>query len=178
MLIKLLLILTALLTFFRFSRARQSFDDARVPPGMALLAALSIFSLFAITVLAFYAATPITVAIAIIGMIISNYVFIQSLSALSGTRLKIAFDPQLPTKVVNGGIYARIRHPMYTAYILFWISYAVGSADWRSAPLAILIVSTYTFLALSEERRMLASANKDSYLHLKSHTGMFWPKIL
>jgi protein-S-isoprenylcysteine O-methyltransferase Ste14 len=177
MLAKSLLVLAASLTFVRILRSRRHFDDARVPPTMAVLGLLSISTFLIVSYLAILSATPLTALPATVGVAISYYLFDRSLSALDGRKLKIAFDPLLPGDVIKSGIYSRIRHPMYTAYILFWASYALGSGDWRSVPPALLLTSIYVFLALSEEKRILASSNRETYLALMSRTGMFWPRL-
>ncbi|TVR98860.1 MAG: isoprenylcysteine carboxylmethyltransferase family protein [Rhodospirillales bacterium] len=178
MLVKFLLIGFAFLTFLRFSVAlRKNFDSVRLPLGMILLSALALASFLLISLFAFWSASGIYVVVGLVGIAGSNYIFGKSVSALEGDRLKVAFDPDLPRHVQTTGIYSRIRHPMYASYILFWAAYATGSADWRALLPAFVIISVYVFLALSEERRMLASPASETYAKLMAQAGMFWPKL-
>lgn len=79
--------------------------------------------------------------------------------------------------LVTGGIYAYIRHPQYTGFLLMTLGMI---ADWATLPLLImwpLLLWIYYRLARREEKDMEAEFG-DAYRSYKARTGMFLPRLL
>ena len=77
-------------------------------------------------------------------------------------------------KLVTGGIYAYIRHPQYTGFILITLGMLV---HWATIPLLFMwpiLVFLYYKLAKREERELVKEFGK-KYLEYKSKTRMFMP---
>lgn len=76
--------------------------------------------------------------------------------------------------LVTGGIYAYIRHPQYTGFILITLGMLV---HWATIPLLFMwpiLVFLYYKLAKREERELGKEFGKE-YLEYKSKTRMFMP---
>jgi protein-S-isoprenylcysteine O-methyltransferase Ste14 len=105
-------------------------------------------------------------------------VFWAAYRATQDHALSLAFSPDTPRSLVRSGIYARIRHPFYTAYGLTWLAGVV------QAPFVSTVVSTgvmltlYVIAARYEEAKFKVSGLADEYRAYRSEAGMFWPTIL
>ncbi len=79
-------------------------------------------------------------------------------------------------RLINDGVYARMRHPQYTG--LFIIVFGEGIVHWPTivsvAAFPIIIVA-YTLLARKEERQMLETFG-DEYREYMRQVPMFIPK--
>jgi protein-S-isoprenylcysteine O-methyltransferase Ste14 len=79
-------------------------------------------------------------------------------------------------ELVTQGIYAWIRHPQYTGFMLITLGMI---ADWATLPLLImwpLLLAIYYRLARREEADMEAEFG-DAYRAYKARTGMFLPRL-
>jgi methanethiol S-methyltransferase len=79
-------------------------------------------------------------------------------------------------ELVTNGIYAHIRHPQYTGFLLITLGMMF---DWLALPLLImwpLLLYIYYQLARREERDMETEFG-DAYRIYKAHTGMFLPRL-
>jgi protein-S-isoprenylcysteine O-methyltransferase Ste14 len=80
-------------------------------------------------------------------------------------------------KLVTDGIYARMRHPQYTGFLLMTFGLLV---HWATLPLLImwpLLVRQYIGLAKKEEEEMIANFGQE-YLDYMERTSRFIPRLL
>jgi len=66
---------------------------------------------------------------------------------------KDLFDTQ-ETGLATGGVFGRVRHPMYLGTHLFYLALAIGSLSLVSVALWILIFAFYNVLANYEEKKL------------------------
>lgn len=95
----------------------------------------------------------------------------QALGAFYGVRLFI----KEAHYVVDIGPYAHVRHPMYTAYFLWFVSTVFVFPH----PLTLLVVlmGVFGFYRMARgEERMLCAALGEPYASYIERTGMFLPK--
>lgn len=79
-------------------------------------------------------------------------------------------------ELVTDGIYAYIRHPQYTGFLLVTLGMI---ADWATLPLLIMwpiLLAVYIRLARMEERQMEAEFG-EAYRQYRTRTGMFLPRV-
>jgi protein-S-isoprenylcysteine O-methyltransferase Ste14 len=91
-----------------------------------------------------------------------------------GTSWRIGIDREAPGSLVSGGVYQRVRHPIYSGMLLVvsgvalvtgdLISIAVAGAAWAGIPLQARL-----------EEEFLISRHGDEYAKYKERTGRFWP---
>ncbi len=75
----------------------------------------------------------------------------------------------------TGGLYSRVRHPIYTGVLIIVIGLTVGSGSWVSAVLGSATVVFFNAKAAWEERRLVSRyADYESYA---SRTPRFVPRI-
>jgi protein-S-isoprenylcysteine O-methyltransferase Ste14 len=92
-------------------------------------------------------------------------------------RPALAFAGDQPDRIFRSGPYAYIRHPFYTAYLLFWLGCGVATSSLIMLIIFLSLLAIYTVAALGEERHFLRSALHDEYVAYRRDTGLFWPKL-
>jgi len=98
-----------------------------------------------------------------------------TLAATRSTPPTLAFTGDEPRFMLNAGPYRWIRHPFYSAYLIFWAGTAVatqGVLGWT----AVLVLGTVYFVAARhEEGKFARSALAARYAAYAARTGMFLP---
>ena len=103
--------------------------------------------------------------------------FVSAILATRQNRPALAFAGKRPNHVFSWGPYAYIRHPFYTAYLLFWLGCVVATSSFVMVVLFVSLATIYTLAALGEERNFLRSSMRDEYEAFRKATGFFWPKL-
>jgi protein-S-isoprenylcysteine O-methyltransferase Ste14 len=110
-------------------------------------------------------------------LVCSLVLFWYSVVTVRDIRLGIAYAQIEPKSLVRAGPYRWVRHPFYSAYILFWLGGVVATA---SPPLIVvpIVMGIYYFLAAkAEEKQLLDSKFGYSYADYIRRTGMFLPLV-
>ena len=75
---------------------------------------------------------------------------------------------------MSSGLYARVRHPIYTGMLLATAGLACLTADLLSAAVAVAAFVSLPVQARLEEEFLL-SRHPDVYPDYLARTGRFWP---
>ena len=94
----------------------------------------------------------------------------RSLGKYFSTNLKIMEKH----KLITSGPYNWIRHPMYTAEIVFMISMVLASSNWIVA-LPLFFNIAFLYLRVDREEAMMIEHFGDEYRKYISRTGRFLP---
>lgn len=91
-----------------------------------------------------------------------------------GTSWRIGIDREKPGSLVIGGLFERMRHPIYAGMLLVvsgmvgvtgdLLSIAVAAAAWVGIPVQARL-----------EEDFLLSVHGDEYRTYRARTGRFWP---
>lgn len=80
-------------------------------------------------------------------------------------------------RVVTDGPYAYVRHPIYTAALMIWVSVAIGFGSTIAGLITIAyVVPSYYIYSRSEEEMMLQHFG-DAYRVYRDGTGGFLPRL-
>jgi len=79
-------------------------------------------------------------------------------------------------KLITKGIYARIRHPIYSAYCLFFFGIAMLSASWPAALTAGTLMYILMGPRLKKEEALLETVFGDEFTLWAGKTGRFLPR--
>ncbi|HEV2123253.1 MAG TPA: methyltransferase [Chloroflexota bacterium] len=109
-------------------------------------------------------------------LVCASLLFGKSVAVARRCRFYTVFSGKTPDFLAQNGPYAYIRHPIYTAYILFWSSLFVLSGSIVVGEGAFILTVFYLVAARVEEREWQAAAPA-SYAAYKQTTGMFFPKV-
>lgn len=96
-------------------------------------------------------------------------------AAALGSSLSILPSPREGARVVRGGVYRWVRHPIYDGVILLTIGWAVYRGDLWHVVLAIAIGLFYVAKASREERYLLDRF--PDYESYRRHTWRFVPWV-
>lgn len=102
-------------------------------------------------------------------------VFRSALAATRDKSLSLAFSRATPPQVVETGPYAYVRHPLYSAYMIFWIGCALLSGNLFVAVAVAVIVVLYVIAARGEERDIMHTDLAAAYGPYRARTGMLVP---
>ncbi|MCQ3937728.1 MAG: hypothetical protein DPW18_11870 [Chloroflexi bacterium] len=104
----------------------------------------------------------------------------QSHKTLS-QKLGADFDPALRLlkvpALVTEGLYAKIRHPIYLAFLLMQIAVLLLTSNWFIGFCGIAIIVSVIAIRIPEEEKMLIEQFGDEYRNYTKHTGSLFPKL-
>jgi protein-S-isoprenylcysteine O-methyltransferase Ste14 len=69
-----------------------------------------------------------------------------------------------------------VRHPFYTAYILFWIAGGLAAASWAACAATAVMSAIYIHAALREESKFTGSPLSAEYAAYCRTAGFMWPR--
>jgi len=87
------------------------------------------------------------------------------------------FCEDAPPRLVTGGPYQLIRHPIYTSYLLAYVASALASRDLHMVALLLLNLCIFASAALEEEKLIAASPLARSYADYQQRTGFLLPSL-
>jgi len=166
---------------------RKRFEEASKWEGktrVALRAALAPFWLIAILLYMIYPdwimqfKLPLSIGLRWtgVGLAIGSYPLLAWAIHALGEQFSPHLQMREEHKLVTGGPYRWMRHPMYTAESVFYIGLAVEAANWVVAP-AILIGPALLYARVSKEEAMLIERFGDEYRAYMKSTGRFLPRF-
>jgi len=166
-----------LLCFARFTWAvRRHFDPGDgMQAGARVITGLSLgFAALLATAIAL-AAAPSALGVAL--YLGSLGLFEWAIRHTRDAGLGFAFTEALPGQLVTSGPYGLVRHPLYTAYILFWLAGAVSVAQpWAVLP-ALVMTALYWRAASREEAQFAATTLSGLHGRYRETVGMFFPRV-
>ena len=83
---------------------------------------------------------------------------------------------QRGTEVVSGGAFRYVRHPLYSACLLFYLGLSVSTASIFSLAFFVVIFVFYNYIA-SYEERWLDEKFGEEYRRYRKRTGKWVPRI-
>ena len=111
---------------------------------------------------------------ALLGLL-AALLFQAALGATRDRALSLAFSRATPPKLVIIGPYRQDRHPLYSAYILFWSSCALHAGTAEVALLVGAVAVLYVIAARMEEADIMTSKLAPEYSRYRAATGMLLP---
>jgi protein-S-isoprenylcysteine O-methyltransferase Ste14 len=113
---------------------------------------------------------PLYVRVLFLGVTLVTAVYL-SLSGHGAVRRE-----QRGTKVVSSGAFRYVRHPLYSACLLFYLGLAVSTTSVFSLAFFVVIFVFYNYIASFEER-LLDEKFGEEYKKYKRRTGKWVPGI-
>jgi len=110
----------------------------------------------------------------VIVIIGSLWLFWRSHKALGlnwSPSLEIKQDHQL----VTSGVYRAVRHPMYSAIILFGLGQGLLLQNWLAGWSGLLTFLLMYFLRVRREEEMMSESFGQTYRDYMAVTGRLWP---
>jgi protein-S-isoprenylcysteine O-methyltransferase Ste14 len=86
-------------------------------------------------------------------------------------------EPSSKKILVTDGVYKRVRHPMYSAHVLWGIAQILLFPNLIAGPLALLLNFAVMILRVPREERVLLEEFGDEYRQYMKTTGRILPKF-
>ena len=80
-------------------------------------------------------------------------------------------------ELVTVGVYSRVRHPMYTAHVLWGASQAMLFPNVIAGPLALIVMLAIMPIRITREERAMLDRFGDDYRVYMGRTGRVLPRI-
>jgi len=94
-----------------------------------------------------------------------------------GRNWSVSLDIRETHKLITQGIYAKVRHPMYSAFWLWAIAQALLLPNWIAGFSGIVGFGTLFFGRVFEEERMMERAFGDEYRDYMRRTWRILPGV-
>ena len=111
----------------------------------------------------------------IIIMIVGLYTFWRAHADL-GRNWSNSLDIHEAHKLVTGGVYQRVRHPMYSASWLMYLGQALFLSNWIAGLGGVIGFALLYFLRVSKEEDMMLHEFGDQYRQYMTTTGRIIPR--
>jgi len=149
----------------------HSFGDAGQLILLALFLIVWIVDSFFLRTSTFLSeAIPLSIRLLFLGLALATAAYL----AMSGHDKSCR--EERGTKVVSSGAFRYVRHPLYSACLLFYLGLVVSTASIFSLALFVGIFVFYNYLA-SYEERLLEEKFGEEYRKYKRRTGKWIPGI-
>lgn len=94
-----------------------------------------------------------------------------------GKRWSPAVEPEGGQGLVTGGVYRRIRHPMYTAHVAWGLAQGLLLPNVLAGPLPLLLIAAVLVLRIPREERAMLERFGDEYRAYQKRTGRILPRL-
>jgi len=114
-------------------------------------------------------------AIALVLSLSAVAIFCIAIREFKGANPGIALAGVRPQILVTTGPYRLVRHPVYFAYVLNWLAFAVLCQTLLVIGVLLIMGALYWYVARDEERGIALSPLADDYLAYSRRVPMMIP---
>jgi protein-S-isoprenylcysteine O-methyltransferase Ste14 len=90
----------------------------------------------------------------VVVLVASLWLFARSHADL-GTNWSITLEVRETHELVTGGVYRRVRHPMYTALLLYSLGFALVLPNWIAGPAYLVAMTLLVAFRLGPEEQLM-----------------------
>jgi protein-S-isoprenylcysteine O-methyltransferase Ste14 len=108
--------------------------------------------------------------------VIGLWLFYRSHADL-GTNWSITLEVRERHRLITQGIYRRIRHPMYSALVLYGVAHALVIPNWVAGPSNLVAFAVLFALRVRSEERMMLEQFGDQYRAYMARTKRLVPGV-
>ncbi|GIL13160.1 MAG: isoprenylcysteine carboxylmethyltransferase family protein [Chloroflexi bacterium] len=93
---------------------------------------------------------------------------------INGSLVNVSPEPDVQAKLVEQGLYAHIRHPIYLGVFLCGGGAALAHGHIAALCIALLLVAFFTYKSTFEEKWLMQVY--PDYAAYRERAGRFWPR--
>jgi protein-S-isoprenylcysteine O-methyltransferase Ste14 len=108
--------------------------------------------------------------------VIGLWLFYRSHTDL-GTNWSITLEVREQHRLITRGVYRRIRHPMYSALLLYSVGQALVIPNWVAGPANLSAFAVLLALRMRAEERMMADEFGAEYAEYSARTKRLVPGV-
>ena len=126
-----------------------------------------------------FAEYPLTLGPLIAGVmcfVVGLWLFYRSHADL-GTNWSITLEVREQHRLITRGVYHRIRHPMYSALVLYSLGHALVIPNWVAGPSNLVAFAILFTLRVHAEEQMMSDRFGDEYATYAARTKRLVPRI-
>jgi protein-S-isoprenylcysteine O-methyltransferase Ste14 len=112
----------------------------------------------------------------IVCFVIGLWLFYRSHTDL-GTNWSITLEVRERHRLITQGIYRRIRHPMYSALVLYGAAHALVIPNWVAGPSNLVAFAVLFALRIRAEESMMLEQFGDEYTAYMARTKRLVPGV-
>jgi protein-S-isoprenylcysteine O-methyltransferase Ste14 len=94
-----------------------------------------------------------------------------------GRNWSVTLEVRVDHSLITDGVYAHVRHPMYTAFWLWALAQAILLPNWIAGFAGILGFGTLYLFRVGREEAMLLETFGDEYRDYMRRTGRIIPRL-
>ena len=94
-----------------------------------------------------------------------------------GENWSMTLEIRVGHRLVTTGVYSRVRHPMYSAILLFSLAQGLLLANWLAGWSALGAVSVMFLLRMPREEQMMRDTFGEDYRRYMARTGRLLPRV-
>lgn len=94
-----------------------------------------------------------------------------------GAQWSITLEVREEHRLVTSGIYRRVRHPMYLAYLVHSAGLALAVSNWLAGAAPLVAFTALVLLRVPAEERMLLAEFGTSYEEYRARTHRLVPHV-
>jgi protein-S-isoprenylcysteine O-methyltransferase Ste14 len=94
-----------------------------------------------------------------------------------GRNWSVTLEVRVDHSLITDGVYAHVRHPMYTAFWLWALAQAILLPNWIAGFAGILGFGTLYLFRVRREEAMLLETFGDEYRDYMRRTGRVIPRL-
>ena len=154
-------------------------NDDGIPRGLRLLSVVTLAGYALFVFRSLRAPDPVPPARLLLEaccFLASVLLFVWAVRTTRHRGLRLIHSAGGADELYLDGPYRFIRHPIYAAYVLFWIGTAIGAGPLQWL-VAAGLVAWYRTAARAEERRFAAGPLAPDYDRYRRRAGMFVPRL-
>jgi protein-S-isoprenylcysteine O-methyltransferase Ste14 len=123
-----------------------------------------------------YPFQPVLAALGVLVAIAALVMFRLTHKAL-GRNWSVTLQVRESHELVTHGIYATIRHPMYTAFWLWAIAQALLLPNWIAGFSGLVGFGTLYMLRVGPEEKLMIETFGEPYRAYMERSGRLWPRL-
>ena len=94
-----------------------------------------------------------------------------------GLNWSITLEMRKDHELVTGGVYRRVRHPMYAGIFLFAIAQGVLLQNWLAGWGGFVSFALLYLIRAPREEKMMSEFFGEAYRDYMKRTGRLWPRL-
>jgi len=109
-------------------------------------------------------------------LVIGLWLFYRSHADLA-TNWSITLEVREQHRLITQGVYRRIRHPMYSALLLYAVGQALVIPNWVAGPSNVIAFALLVALRVGAEEKMMVQQFGDEYAAYATRTKRLVPRV-
>ena len=109
-------------------------------------------------------------------LVVGLWLFYRSHADL-GTNWSVTLEVREQHRLITRGVYRHIRHPMYSALVLYAVGQALVIPNWVAGPANLIAFAILFALRVRAEERMMGEAFGDEYAVYSARTKRLVPGV-